>query len=133
MVFHHHVSLVSFSYLVRFKIGKINNHRHFFTGIELGHIAQGLQVAQFHQASQASTVSYGLPVLPSSTYGASSHFSNYKEPSILLPPPLDTSHLPNRLPSSFYGAPSHHSQTILLIQPRTPNLHSSYLPPRHHH
>lgn len=99
----------------------------------MGHIAQGLQVAQFHQASQAPSVSYGVPELPSSTYGTPSHFSNYIEPSILSPPPLHTSHLPVRRPSSLYGAPSHHSQAILLIQPRTPNLHSSYLQPRHHH
>lgn len=103
----------------------------FFIGIELEHIAQGLQVAQFHQASQVPSVSYGVPVLPSSTYGA--QFSNHIEPSIFSPPPLHTPHLPVRRPSSLYGAPSQHSQTILLIQPRTPNLHSSYLQPRHHH
>lgn len=98
----------------------------------MGHIAQGLQVAQFHQASQAPSVSYGVPALPS-TYEAPSLFPNYMELSFLSPPPLHTSHLPVRRPPSLYGAPSHHSQTILLIQPRTPNLHSSYLPPRHHH
>uniref|UniRef100_A0A182JY70 Uncharacterized protein n=1 Tax=Anopheles christyi TaxID=43041 RepID=A0A182JY70_9DIPT len=123
------------------------------TGIELGHVQQGIQVAEYYKAAHGpSHSSYSVP---SYSYGAPSVSSHYSAPSLSGHSSGSYSHGSSHstgpsyvgIPSSSYGVPSFgssghhhrpsHGSSHSFSSYRPPS--SSYGPPRptygvpHHH